>query len=195
MVDGTIEVCRQCGRLPADMWLNGDGPLCDPCFDERISASTGWPRLPEVPAPIEITGPDGRRHVMRYRVCRAPTGISLRLREENVPRSDGYEFAVLGDHDADLAELVVAVLAEARAEIGRCYLEPGSQGGWQVAGEEVAGRLEFDEDTGTGGPRRVIVDGRPLAWEELGETLSAFEGWRIRILLDDRCLDLRKSDL
>lgn len=193
-VDARLGLCRMCQGSPADAWLNDDGPLCDLCFDARISASTGWPRLPGVPGLVEFVGPDGRHHLMRYRISRVPTGISLRLREDHVPPGEGYEFAVLGDHDADVAELIQAVLDEARAEIGRSYLEPGPTGGWQVVGQEVAGRVEFDEDTSSDGPPRLVVDGQPLTWEQLGETLSAFDGWRIRILLDDRCLDLRSAD-
>jgi hypothetical protein len=57
--------CRNCGRGPADQWLNDAGPLCDPCLDERIAAATGMPRLPAAPGPVEIVGVDGRRHVLR----------------------------------------------------------------------------------------------------------------------------------
>jgi hypothetical protein len=42
-----------------------------------------------------------------------------------------------------------------------------------------------------GGPYEVIVDGRTLTWDELGRALEAFEGWRFRLVIEDRCVDLR----
>ncbi|MPY83705.1 MAG: hypothetical protein GEV00_10355 [Actinophytocola sp.] len=133
--------CYVCRRVPADTWLGGEGPLCDRCLDDRVSPLMGLSKLPDPPDPVVIIGPDGRRHRLRYRVSRAPTGIGVGLREEGVAVGEGYEFGVLGDHDADLADLVAAAFAEAQAEIDRMYLEPASVGdGWQVVDDdEVAG--------------------------------------------------------
>nr|WP_157430420.1 hypothetical protein [Actinomadura macra] len=40
----------------------------------------------------------------------------------------------------------------------------------------------------------MVVDGRVLSWEQLGEALGlSFEGWRFRIQLDDPSLDLRSA--
>ena len=50
---------------------------------------------------------------------------------------------------------------------------------------------EHDRDVEVGGAPAVVVDGRFLAWDELGAALSAFEGWRFRLLTDDPCLDHR----
>ena len=130
--------CRKCGRGPADQWLNDEGPLCDPCLDERIAAATGMPRLPAAPGPVEVVGGDGRRHVLRYRLWRAPTGIAVRLAEERGAADGGFEFVVLGDHDADVDELAARVRAEAETETARCCLEQAPQGaGWRLTGEEL----------------------------------------------------------
>jgi hypothetical protein len=138
-----------------------------------------------------MVGADGRRHVLRYRMFRVPTGIAVRLCEDGVPAGAGYEFEVLGDHDADPAKLMAAARAEGLAEIGRSYLEPEASGGWQVVGDQVAGRLVHDPD---GGPHQVVVDGRALSWAQLGEALSAFEGWRFRLLIDDPAEQLRPAE-
>jgi hypothetical protein len=166
--------------------------LCDPCLDERIAAATGMPRLPAAPGPVEVVGGDGRRHVLRYRLWRAPTGVSVRLVEEGGAADDGFEFAVLGDHDADVDELTERVRAQAEAEIGRCCLEPAPQGaGWRLTGEEVAGRLIADLE---GGPVQVVVDGRTLSWDELGEVLASYEGWRFRLAIEASLTDVRSDE-
>ncbi len=189
--------CCDCGQHPAETWLSGVGPLCDRCADRRLAAATGFPQLPEPPAPVVITGPDGRAHRLRYRISRAPTGISLRLLEHEDPAAlGGYVFAILGEHDTEVADLAATLHAEAVAEIGRCYLEPDEYAawvpgspGWQVANEEVAGRFEYDPDTGTNGPHGVVIDGRYLSWQEFGAALSSYEGWRFRLLIEDPSSD------
>jgi hypothetical protein len=96
---------------------------------------------------------------------------------------------VLGDHDADVGMLVAAVRAQAQREMGRMYLEPAAhRSGWQLKDCDVAGRLELDPD---GGPYRVVVDGRPLSWEEFGRALEAFEGWRFRLTIEHPSTDVR----
>jgi hypothetical protein len=201
--------CRDCGNRPADTWLSEVGPLCDRCADDRLVAATGLPPLPDPPDPVVLTGPHGRTHRMRYRIFRAPTGISLRLLEDTEPADrGGYEFAILGDHDADVGELAAALHTEAAAEIGRCYLEfdepdhpyTAGEGGagefhpggrLQIADTEVAGRFTYDPTSD--GPHAVVIDGRFLTWAELGAMLESFEGWRFRLLIDDPTLDHRTT--
>lgn len=131
--------------------------------------------MPDAPDQVVLTGADGRQHSMRYRIWRAPTGNTVELLENSVPQDGGYQFGVLGDHDADVASLTTAVRAQAEDEIGRCHLQPRPDGvGWQLAAEQVAGRLEWNPD---GGPHGVIVDGRSLSWHELGQSRSKAAGF------------------
>lgn len=150
----------------------------------------GLPLLPDPPEPIVITGPDRRRHTLRWRLWRTPTGICVEVREQRRDGNEGYEFAVLGAHDADLNELIGQVRERARREIGRHYLQRDRHaGGWLLGDDdEVAGRITFDPD---GGPVRVVIDGRELDWDEFGQVLASFEGWRFRLQLAERCDDLR----
>ncbi|MGH9277596.1 MAG: DUF7686 domain-containing protein [Acidimicrobiales bacterium] len=125
------------------------------------------PRLPGPPPPLVLVGPDGRRHHLRFRVWRAPPGIEVQLEETGVGAGDGYEFAVLGDHDADVDGLIERVRRIAEIEVGRQYLERADhRDGWPV-GDEVAGRFVWSDDHPTGTPYNVVVDGRTLTWDEL----------------------------
>lgn len=58
------------------MHLSAEGPSCDRCFDDRIAAGTGLPRLPDVPPPVAITDADGSSHTMIYRLSRIETTFS-----------------------------------------------------------------------------------------------------------------------
>ena len=62
--------------------------------------------LPDPPDPVVIRGPDGHRHTLRFRLWRAPTGVSVELHETRSDQREGYEFAVLGAHDGDVEEIL-----------------------------------------------------------------------------------------
>ena len=111
----------------------------------------------------------------------------MQLKELDVPTGEGYQFAVLGDHDADVVGLVEQVRSLAEDEIGRCYLEPSThRDGWVLSDDEVAGRLLWNDEGESGKPYDVVVDGRTLSWEELGKALEPFEGWCFRLVIEDR---------
>ncbi len=185
------ETCEDCGTPDPRTSLSGV-LLCDRCTDRRIAAVTGHPELPDPPAPLQITDRNGQRHVLTFRIWRAPTGVEVELEEAGVPIGEGYHFAVLGSHDANIDELVTAVQIQAKADVSRQYLEPNPhRSGWIVRDQEVAGRLIYSENSGIGGPYNVVVDGRTLTWEEFGEALEPYEGWRFRMVIEDRCADLR----
>jgi hypothetical protein len=173
--------CADCGAQPSRILL-ATVPLCDRCFDARISASHGYPRLPEPPAPETIAGPDGRRHRIVYRLWRSPGGIAVEAGEGD-RSSDGYFVQVVGPHDADVSMLVERVKAAIRRRIGRLDLELSpSSDHWIIAGDDLTGRLVWRED---GEPYGVVVDGRYLTWEEFGRALEPFEGWEFRLTFDD----------
>jgi uncharacterized damage-inducible protein DinB len=95
---------------------------------------------------------------------------------------DGHHFKVLGDHEADLRQLLASLRALTADGIARAHLEQTS-GRLLMAGDELEGRLVWDGDGDSGTPYAVVVDGRRLSWEEFGRTLEPFEGWRFRIAM------------
>ena len=169
----------------------GAAQLCDACYNDRASPLTGTALLPRPPPPIVITGPHGRSHRLAYRVLRAPAGVEVKLEETGVAPGEGYDFAVLGDHDAQVAPLLRQVLRIAEREVARYYLEPAEHGaGWRVTeSDEVVGRFIWSDEGATGAPFDVVIDGRTLTWDQLGQALSAYEGWNFRLLIEDRVVE------
>ena len=118
----------------------------------------------------------------------------MQLEEVGVPVGAGYRFAVLGDHDADVEDLVARVQSLARSEVGRLYLEAAPhRAGWALSGDEVVGQLIWNDQAGDGKPYCVIIDGRTLSWEELGSALESYEGWRFRLVIEDPINDARSD--
>lgn len=175
------------------MSVGGDS-LCDRCADRRMAAVTGFPLLPDPPPPVDLADGVGVPRRFRFRVWRAVTGIEVELVEERADTPDvGYRFAVLGSHDADVPALFDAVVARATASLATGpHLEPTThRTGWQVAGNVAEGRFEWGPGRADDDPYDVVIDGRRLTWDEFGRTLASFEGWRFRLLIEDRCDDLR----
>ncbi|MGO9406882.1 MAG: hypothetical protein ACLP41_06285 [Acidimicrobiales bacterium] len=104
------DLCEDCGAPGPRVSLGGVS-LCDRCSDRRVAAITGYPELPDAPQPIQVADGDGRLHLLEYRVWRASTGIEVELGEAGF--AEGYHFAVLGAHDADVGELVALVTRRA----------------------------------------------------------------------------------
>ena len=185
------DTCEDCGAGDVRVSLSGT-PVCDGCADRRVAQLTGLPELGPPPAAFVLTGPDGRRHRLQPRPWRAPTGIVVELEETGVAPGEGFQFSILGPHDAPVSELLGELRAHAEAEVSRRYLKPNPhRSGWLLAGDEVAGRLMWGEARDEGGPFDVVVDGRTLTWDELGHALESYEGWRFRLVIEDRSLDVR----
>lgn len=179
------ETCEQCGAMGATFSLGGE-VLCDHCFDGRISESTGMPRLPHPPPDEVFTGPDARAHRFRFRLWRAPSGVAAEASEIDCPAGEGYRFELLGPHDADVDALLARLRERIRKGISRVDLEPNPhRAGWILAGGTVTGRFQWSEFGDVGKPYDVVVDGRRLSWEELGNVFEGLEGWNFTLQIDD----------
>jgi len=190
MTGGRSPVCGDCGGPDARTSL-GDTQLCDRCLNVRISARTGWPPLPD-PPPVEmVRAADGREVRFRYRLTWAPSGVmSAEAEEADQPPGDGFRFEVYGEDDADPEVVLTQLRRIVQREVGRAYLEPtevGEQVGgsaWTIAGDEVAGRVDWSGDGSVREPS-VVIDGRRFDWDEFGRMVASFEGWAFRMLLGD----------
>jgi hypothetical protein len=119
MADG----CADCAAVQTQVVLDGKR-LCDRCADRRVAGRTGWPELPDPPAPQVVVGPDGRTHTMRIRLHRAPTGVAAEAVELGCDPGEGHQVRVIGGPDVDVPMLVEQLRLQVRDEIGTAYLEP-----------------------------------------------------------------------
>lgn len=182
--------CADCGDPDARTRLD-DTLLCDRCLNVRISARTGWPLLPD-PPPVEVVrAADGREVRFRYRLTWAPSGgISAQAEEADQPPGDGFRFEVYGEHDRDPEAVLTQLRRIVQREVGRTYLQPDGFGeevggsAWTIAGDEVAGRVDWSGDDMVREPS-VVIDGRRFDWDEFGRMVASFEGWEFRLLLGD----------
>ncbi len=195
MTDGRFPRCANCGRQDARTRL-GDTQLCDRCVNASLSARTGWPSLPDPPPVETVRAADGRGVRVRYRLIWAPSGVmSAEAEEADQPPGDGFRFQVHGEHDADPQAVLAQLRQVVQQEVSRAYLEPNAFGvqvagsAWTIAGDEVAGRIDWSGDDAVPEPS-VVIDGRRLAWDAFGRLVASFEGWTFRMRFDDSSASL-----
>jgi len=85
-----------------------------PLRRRRLAAITGWPTLPEPPAPGGIIGPDHRRHFIRYRVLRMPGALVALAEELGGLAGSRYKVELHGGHFADPGPAAARHQAEMR---------------------------------------------------------------------------------
>lgn len=173
--------CDECERASASVRIESQ-VLCDRCADHAIAAATGWPELPAPPPPEVIAGPDGERHVFRYRLFRWP-GRVVAIAQE-VGRGDGgHRLEVGADHLEDASSLADRIRAAARSAAGRIQLVRDETDRWQLEGDEVLGRLESPDNVYEA--PQVVIDGVALSWDQFGDLVSPYAGWTFQLRLGD----------
>jgi hypothetical protein len=116
--------------------------------------------------------------------------MSAEAEEPDQPPGDGFRFEVSGEHDADPEAVLTQLRRIVQREVGRAYLEPNEFGemvggsAWTIAGDEVAGRVDWSGDDSVREPS-LVIDGRRFDWDEFGRMVASFEGWAFRMLLGD----------
>ncbi|QFY10068.1 hypothetical protein GBF35_28555 [Nonomuraea phyllanthi] len=135
--------------------------------------------LPSPPSPERFVDPDGRPHVLAYRLTHGATGINAELTEVGV--EEGYAFRALAAPHADPQRALDHVRETARREIGTQYLKRSPfTGEMTIADREVRGRIIWRSPD----EMAVVVDGRQMTWDELGRAIQN-EGWNFTITVDE----------
>ncbi len=53
--------------------------------------------------------------------------------------------------------------------------------------------VRVNDEGESGRPFNVVIDGRVLTWEELGQALEPYEGWNFRLVIEDRVEEARSD--
>jgi hypothetical protein len=83
--------------------------------------------------------------------------------------------------------LVACLKAVVRHGIAQRFLQPASHWpGWILDHDQDLDRVESRLIVTGDGRHQVVVDGRCLSWEELGQALEPYEGWWFRLTFHDQ---------
>ena len=133
--------------------------------------------------PVRLVDCAGRPHEFHFRAHLFGPGVSLSAFELRNGQPAGYQFQIIGEPEEDPMALLGRLIARIRRGLAVKYLKNGELG-LQLAGREVRARIDWDEDAGGRVPL-LVVDGREITWDDLGEMLMTFEGFQFKLEIRD----------
>jgi hypothetical protein len=133
--------------------------------------------------PFRIQDCEGETHLFHFEARDFGEGIAVDAFEVGA-RTEGYQFQVIGPPGSDQLGLVGQLIQKIRRSLAVKHLKDG-QFGVDIADTVVRGRIEWDEEQ-DGRVPLVVIDGRPIAWDRLGELLMKFEGFHFKLEIRDK---------
>jgi hypothetical protein len=193
--------CERCGRVVPRHDLThytidtGTLLLCTHCFNADVAEKIGIENFDNHPLdPISITVSDGVVHEFHFRArLMGADMVALEAFELDEGEPAGYQFQLIGAPGEDRFTQLGRLVKRIRATLSTKYLEVGKYG-LHIKDMEVSGRIEADTlvDGDLFGIRlpMLVIDGREITWEKLGEMLMTFEGFQFKLQIIDKSDDL-----
>lgn len=184
--------CEGCGNAAPHHHLIHDGShdggyrlLCTACFNANAAARAGLAHFEHVQLePVALSDSEGAVHQFHFRVRFLGNLLSVDAFELDGSVPAGYQFQQLGDPGEELLVIVGRLIQKIRRTLAVKHITNGRLGP-AIIDRCVRGYIEYD-DQADGRLPLVVVDGRPMAWDELGAMLITFEGWQFKLELFDR---------
>ncbi|WP_395064353.1 hypothetical protein [Paraburkholderia silvatlantica] len=93
----------------------------------------------------------------------------------------GYRFRMIGEAGGDVSVLLERFVQKMRRALSVRHIDFHER---QIIDSTVRGRIEWDESQ-PGHMPLVVVDGKEVSWDELGQMLMSMEGWQFRLDIAD----------
>jgi hypothetical protein len=192
MPQTTPQFCASCGVAPRpfDSVVYGDfgGPtrlLCGRCFNLEAARLGGLVDFEHIEfEPMIMSDALGREHFFEFRTHLFAAGVAIDAIELNKDQSEGYGFKVIGHEEEDLFELFARLVTKMRRGLESSHLED-SEHGLQINDRGIVrARIESDPGGETDMPV-VVIDGRPIAWDEFGRMVATYMGFQFKLEMHD----------
>ncbi len=183
-----IERCSVCGTAIAShngVYVgNGEKTrlMRSRCYNESIAEYLGLDYEHIEFDPVTLEDPKGVLHTFQFRSHIFSEELSLEALE--VTESDvGYEFSVIADADQDLYITFKSLFERIRRELSRQHIE-SNNGGYRIKNSVVRGQATSEADDPFAS--LLIIDGKPISWEELGCMIPEYMSFRFKLEIFDR---------
>jgi len=90
----------------------------------------------------------------------------------------------MGPLEGDVLAIFGQLFERIRSGLSQKHLEKAKHGMLISDSNVVRGRIEWDDDTGGEIPL-LIIDGKPITWEQLGRMLMTYEGFNFKLEIFD----------
>ena len=157
--------------------------LCSRCYNETVAEYLGLDYEHVAFDPVILEDRDGIPHTFQFRSRVFSDRLSLEALETG--QDEGYEFSVIADAEQDLFATFRGLFERIRRELGRKHIEPEGDGYQITDAGVVCGQITSDPDALDRMPL-LVIDGKPVTWEELGRMVSPYEGFNFKLQIFDR---------
>jgi hypothetical protein len=173
--------CEGCGQfVPGYDIVNygsierGYRTLCSACFNTEVAKLSGLTDFEHIRfEPMVMTDLSGNVHEFHFRPHWLGTHLILDAFELLEEQPSGYQFRVIGDPEGDLMGLLGKLIEKMRRALATKHIED-SEHGLQIADHQIVrGIIDWDVAC-EGRVPLLLIDGRPIAWEEFGRMLMSF---------------------
>jgi len=187
--------CVNCGQVVPDYDIidygsteTGYREICTRCFNTEVATADGLDFEHIEFDPVEVADCTGKSHTFHFRTRLFGPGVSVDAFELRKGCPAGYHFQVIGDPQDDLLVLLGRLVEKIRRALSVEHVKNGEHG-LEIADRVVRGWIEWDEAQ-DGRVPLLVIDGREIAWHELGRMMMTFEGWQFKLEIRDRSEEL-----
>ncbi|MCC5803222.1 DUF7713 domain-containing protein [Rossellomorea vietnamensis] len=178
-----MEICDVCNQRDARIRLTSEQEakeLCETCYNHMMELELGV-NLDAIVQSFSVEDHEGNKRNFNVHRRLDPLGIFLEV-QENI--SHGYRFVVHGELKCNQKELFSLLMDKVIQGINSPSLKlhrfPNGHQQEVIGTDQVIGRVEYDE-TSNGNTPLIIIDGKPHTWEQLGQMVTSFEGFQMKI--------------
>ncbi|NTW36987.1 MAG: hypothetical protein HGB17_12855 [Syntrophobacteraceae bacterium] len=157
---------------------------CNGCYNRRLSEMAEIQFDHPDFQPVTLKDSDGKPHEFQFTTRLLPNGISIQALEIQKGSPQGYQFQVMGPLEGDVLAIFGQLFERIRSGLSQKHLEKAKHGMLISDSNVVRGRIEWDDDTGGEIPL-LIIDGKPITWEQLGRMLMTYEGFNFKLEIFD----------
>ena len=158
---------------------------CNRCYNRLLSEMHEMPFEHLDFQPVTLTDADGEAHEFHFTTRILPTGISMEALEIRNEKPEGYEFQVIGPLATDVLALFGQLFERIRKALSLKHLEMTEHGLHIANGDVVRGMIDCDDENVDRIPL-LMIDGKPVTWEQFGRMLMSYEGWNFKLEIFDR---------
>ena len=183
------QICSACGTTVSAYdgvsvgYKDGTKFMCSRCYNKSMAEYLGLDYEHISFDPLTLQDLDGAPHTFQFHPHIFSDRLSLEALE--VGPEQGYEFSLIADAEQDLLVTFQTLFERIRRELGRRHIEPEGNS-YRITQEDVVrGQISDDPDSFEQLPL-LIIDGKPITWEELGRMVAPNVGFRFKLEIFDR---------
>lgn len=186
--------CTKCGAESRVRIDTGSGQyleLCHECNNEVVAEQVGVENFTDYIRRYRTVDIGGIEHEFEINKEIFVMGIKWIAHEMKNGEYEGYSFELYTEFESDPRESLQKLYDKIHKGLEVRYIEERycfDQKLYSLINDRLVGRIEYD-DTNGGETPKIIVDGKPYSWEELGRMLMGYEGFNLHIKMIEQGLD------